>query len=98
MPLDINQLTQSQLLQLVNHTPVGQILDRAKVRRQMDMAAYRIGDGQHINLVRYIAWLAREWEKPRNGVGATGRALYNGNNVVRQRSRTRSSGEFQITQ
>jgi hypothetical protein len=65
MAIDVNRLSQSELLQLINHTPIGVVLDRPKVRRQMDVAAYRIGDGKTINLVRYVAWLAREYERPK---------------------------------
>lgn len=64
MAIDVHGLSQSQLLQLINHTPLGQVLDRSRLRRQMDTAAYRIGDGKRIHLVRYVAWLARELEKP----------------------------------
>ncbi|MDD5458139.1 MAG: hypothetical protein PHF37_01935 [Phycisphaerae bacterium] len=65
MALDVNKLSQSQLLQLINHTPIGVVLDRARLRRQMDVAAYRIGDGKSINLLRYVSWLAREYESPK---------------------------------
>ena len=65
MALDVNKLSQSEFLQIINHTPAGVVLDRPKLRRQMDVAAYRIGDGKHINLVRYVSWLAREYEKPK---------------------------------
>jgi hypothetical protein len=66
MAIDVNNLSQSEFLQLINHTPLGVVLDRPKLRRQMDVAAYRIGDGKHINMVRYVSWLARELEKPRS--------------------------------
>ena len=65
MALDINKLLQTEFLQLINHTPLGVVLDRPKLRRQMDMAAYKIGDGKHINLLRYVSWLVREVEKPK---------------------------------
>ena len=65
MAIDVNKLSQSELLQLINHTPIGAVLDRSRLRRQMDVAAYSIGDGKTINLVRYISWLAHEHEKPK---------------------------------
>lgn len=65
MALKLTQLTQSELLQVVNATPLGQVLTRSRLRRQMDAAALRIGDGTHIHLVRYVRYLAHELEKPR---------------------------------
>ena len=65
MALDIHNLNQTQLLQLVNHTPLGVVLDRPRLRRQLDVAAYRIGDGKRVSLVRYVAWLSREVDKPK---------------------------------
>ncbi|MBI5725783.1 MAG: hypothetical protein HZA50_17620, partial [Planctomycetes bacterium] len=64
MPIDPTKLTQSELLQIVNGTPAGVVLSRSRLRRQMDAAALRIGDGSHIHLVRYVHWLVQEVEKP----------------------------------
>ena len=65
MAIDPANLTQSELLQLVNSTPLGVVLTRPRLRRQMDAGALRFGDGSHIHLVRYARWLALELEKPR---------------------------------
>jgi len=65
MAIDVNNLTQIQLLRLMNATPLGNVLSQNQLRWQMNSAAYRIGDGKHINLVRYVSWLAREYEKPK---------------------------------
>ena len=65
MAIDPAKLTQSELLQIVNATPLGEVLTRSRLRRQMDAAALRIGDGTHIHLVRYARWLIDEVEKPR---------------------------------
>ena len=65
MAIDVNNLTQIQLLRLMNATPLGNVLSHNQLRWQMNTAAYRIGDGKHINLVRYISWLAKEYEKPK---------------------------------
>ena len=58
MAIDPANLTQSELLQLVNSTPLGVVLTRPRLRRQMDAGALRFGDGSHIHLVRYARWLA----------------------------------------
>jgi hypothetical protein len=65
VPIEITNLSQTELLQVVNATPLGTVLDRSRLRRQMDKAAFRVGDGRRIHLVRYVAWLARELDKPR---------------------------------
>jgi hypothetical protein len=65
MAIDLTQLTQAQLLQIVNATPQGTVLTRSRLRRQMDAGAYRFGDGTHIHLARYVRWLVREMDRPR---------------------------------
>lgn len=65
MPIDVTNLSQTELLQIVNATPLGTVMDRSRLRRQMDKAAFRVGDGKRIHLVRYAAWLARELDRPR---------------------------------
>ncbi len=65
MPIDVTNLSQTELLQIVNATPLGTVIDRSRLRRQMDKAAFRVGDGKRIHLVRYAAWLARELDRPR---------------------------------
>jgi len=65
MAIDPAKLTQSELLQLVNATPLGVVLTRSRLRRQMDAGALRFGDGTHIHLVRYVRWLVGQLDKPR---------------------------------
>jgi len=65
MAIDLARLSQSELLQVVNATPLGVVLTRPRLRRQMDAGAFRFGDGQHIHLVRYVRWLIGEHDKPR---------------------------------
>ena len=65
MAIDPSRLTQSELLQLVNATPLGVVLTRSRLRRQLDAAALRFGDGTHIHLVRYVRWLVGEMDRPR---------------------------------
>ncbi len=65
MAIDFTNLSQTDLLQLVNATPLGQVLTRSRLRRQMDAAALRIGDGTRIHFVKYVRWLVMEHERPR---------------------------------
>jgi hypothetical protein len=66
MAIDLTNLSQTDLLQLVNATPLGAVLTRSRLRRQMDAAALRFGDGTYIHFVRYVRWLAQEAHRPRS--------------------------------
>ena len=46
MAIAPTKLTQSELLQVINSTPAGEVLTRSRLRRQMDAARLRIGDGR----------------------------------------------------
>ena len=74
MPLDIGQLTPTELIRLVNSTPLGPVLSPTKVNRQMNQAGYRIGDGKTIHLVKYVSWLARDLDRPREPKQSVGDA------------------------
>jgi hypothetical protein len=65
MAIDLTNLSQTELLQLVNATPLGQVLTRSRLRRQMDAAALRFGDGTRIHFVKYVRWLVLEHDRPR---------------------------------
>ena len=65
MAIDLTNLSQTDLLQLVNATPLGTVLTRSRLRRQMDAAALRFGDGTHIHFVKYLRWLVAEHDRPR---------------------------------
>jgi len=65
MAIDLTNLTQTELLQLVNATPLGTVLTRSRLRRQMDAAAFRFGDGARIHFVKYVRWLVTEHDRPR---------------------------------
>ncbi|HRX83844.1 MAG TPA: hypothetical protein P5572_02360, partial [Phycisphaerae bacterium] len=65
MAINPAKLSQTQLLQMVNATPLGPVLTRSRLRRQMDAGAFRFGDGTHIHLVRYVGWLFHELHRPR---------------------------------
>jgi len=62
--LDPNKLTRNELVQLVNSTPQGSVLTRARLDRQMNRAGRRWHDGRHIRLPEYVRWLAEEADRP----------------------------------
>jgi len=57
MPLDPRQLRPTELCRLLNSTPLGEVISERQLLRHRTRAGYRIGDGRHIDLLKYIAWL-----------------------------------------
>jgi len=60
MQLDPRKLRPTELCRLLNSTPLGAVISERQVRRHRDRAGYRLGDGKHIDLFRYVAWLVAE--------------------------------------
>ena len=60
--LDPQNLTPTQLVRLLNSTPLGAVTNAAKLHRQLNEAGLRVTspDGRRVNLVKYVAWLARK--------------------------------------
>lgn len=52
------KLKPSQLLQLINSTPLGEVLTDQRLRQHRHSAGLRFGDGKSIDFVRYAAWHA----------------------------------------
>lgn len=57
MKVDPRQLRVAEAVRLLNSTPLGEVVQPHVVYRHLNRAAYKIGDGQRIDLVRYAAWL-----------------------------------------
>ncbi|HOA76020.1 MAG TPA: phage terminase large subunit family protein [Phycisphaerae bacterium] len=57
MKFDPRQLRVAEAVRLLNSTPVGEVVQPHVVYRHLNRAAYKIGDGRRIDLVRYAAWL-----------------------------------------
>jgi hypothetical protein len=49
----------------MNSTPLGMVLDERHLYRHRMEAGFRIGDGRHIDLFRYVAWLHERKHAPR---------------------------------
>ena len=64
MPIDPRQLTPTALTRLLNSTPLGAVIDERQLRRHRNRAGFRIGDGRHVDLFRYVAWLVWERHNP----------------------------------
>jgi len=61
MVLDPQQLRPTELVRLLNSTPLGEVIGERQLLRHRSRAGFRIGDGRHVNLFRYVAWLLGEW-------------------------------------
>ena len=55
MPIDPRNLRPSELARLLNSTPLGTVIDERQVYRHRVQAGYRIGDGNRVDLFRYVA-------------------------------------------
>ncbi|MEX2387727.1 MAG: terminase gpA endonuclease subunit [Phycisphaeraceae bacterium] len=65
--IDPLNLKPTQLVRLLNSTPLGAVIDATVLHRQRNAAGLRIAsdrDDQRVHLVKYVAWLVRELDKP----------------------------------
>ena len=51
----------SDLVRLLNSTPLGEVVASHTVYRQRDRAGFLVGDGKTIDLLRYTGWLV--WQR-----------------------------------
>ncbi|MCK6485449.1 MAG: phage terminase large subunit family protein [Phycisphaerae bacterium] len=68
MTIDPRRLRPTQLVQLLNSTPMGEVIGERQLHRHRTRAGLRItatADPRTIDLLRYVAWLASERHKPR---------------------------------
>ena len=65
MAIDPRQLRPSQLVQLLNSTPLGEVANERTLYRHRARAGLRIGDGRTVDLLRYVAWLVVERHRPK---------------------------------
>jgi hypothetical protein len=76
--LDPQNLSPTQLVRLLNSTPLGTVTNAPRLHRQLNEAGLRITspDGKRVNLVKYVAWMARQREtqsdqaRHQEGIGA----------------------------
>jgi len=69
--MDVRQLRVAEAVRLLNSTPLGEVVQPHVVYRHLNRAAYKIGDGRKIDLLRYAAWLyhSRFGDQPVPGAG-----------------------------
>lgn len=76
MPTDPHRLRASELCRLINSTPLGEVLNERQLYRHRSRAGLRIGDGRHVDLLRYTARLVevRHTPKPKSEGDPYGKA------------------------
>ena len=65
MPIDPRHLRPSELVRLLNSTPLGEVISERQLLRHRSRAGFRIGDERHVDLFRYVAWLVNLRHEPR---------------------------------
>ena len=61
------KLRPSGLCRLLNSTPLGEVINERQFHRHRTRAGLRIGDGRHVDLLRYVAWLVEIRHEPKTG-------------------------------
>ena len=64
MPIDPRQLRPTELVRLLNSTPLGEVIGERQLLRHRSRAGFRIGDDRHVDLFRYVAWLVHVRHEP----------------------------------
>ena len=72
MARDPRKLRPIELCRLLNSTPLGEVITEQQLRNHRTRAGGGIGDAKHVDLMRYVGWLAerRHGRKPKPDVGA----------------------------
>ena len=65
MAIDPRKLRPSECCRLLNSTPLGEVINERQLHRHRTRAGNRIGDGRHVDLLRYALWLHQERHKPK---------------------------------
>ncbi|MEP0848350.1 MAG: phage terminase large subunit family protein [Phycisphaerae bacterium] len=71
--IDPRKLKPTELVRLLNSTPLGEVISERQLHRHRSRAGFRIGDGRTVDLLRYVAWLVLERHRSRlEPTGLTG--------------------------
>src|SRR5688572_28774935 len=62
---DARKLRPSALCRMLNSTPLGEVINERQLHRHRTQAGLRIGDTRHVDLIRYVGWLAQRRHTPR---------------------------------
>lgn len=64
MAIDPRKLRPGELCRLLNSTPLGEVISERQLYRHRTRAGFRVGDGRHVDLLRYVAWLVDVCHRP----------------------------------
>jgi transposase-like protein len=62
---DPRHLRPGEACRLLNSTPLGEVISPSQLQKHRNRAGLRIGDGRHVDLVRYVGWLVHRRHEPR---------------------------------
>ncbi len=65
MAIDPRRMKPSECCRTLNSTRLGEVINERQLYRYRSRAGNRIGEGQHIDLLRFTAWLIEERHRPR---------------------------------
>ena len=65
MAIDILRMKPSECCRTLNSTSLGTVINDRQLYRYRTEAGIRIGDGTHVNLLQFSAWLIEKRHKPR---------------------------------
>ena len=86
--IDPRNLRPSELAQLLNSTPLGEVIGKRQLRRHRTRAGMRVAsatDSARVDLIRYVAWLVQEHRRLSAEPGGL-----TGYDALRERARDRS--------
>ncbi|MGW8256625.1 MAG: terminase gpA endonuclease subunit [Thermoguttaceae bacterium] len=63
--IDPKRLRPADLAKLLNSTPLGTVINERQLYRHRTQAGFRLGDGKHVDLFRYVAWLVELRHAPK---------------------------------
>jgi hypothetical protein len=63
--IDPRKLRPADLAKLLNSTPLGTVINERQLYRHRTQAGFRLGDGKHVDLFRYVAWLVELRHTPK---------------------------------
>jgi|GEM_PF-86565 len=85
MAIDPRNLRPGELCRLLNSTPLGTVISERQLYRHRTRAGLRLGEGNRIDLLKYVAWLVEEVHKPREAAASTDYE------VLKERARARNA-------
>jgi hypothetical protein len=94
---DPRRMGPSELVRVLNSTPLGEVITQKRLQVHRDGAGLRIGSGAKIDLLRYVAWLVGQRHGPRPAVEATAESAVGGSSYQRwkEAARARSKEVFE---